>query len=533
MLFFATWKKWTINVVCALGVLLSIPAFFNKPSWLPGEALWRSVNLGLDLRGGAYLLLEVDVQTIVRDRLTNLVDSVRTSLRGTDIAYSGLVARGQSVQLQLRDSQKSAEAIKKLQELAQPVTSGALGTSTPDLNVTATPEGLLTLALSEQASRDKATQAIQQVIEILRRRFDELGLKEVYLSRHGEQRVLVQIPGIGNIDREKEIIKRTAKMTFHLTGQASDCIDGSRPPPGIRCMQEEDRAARGARVIPVRQKIEVDGSRLTDARASTSSQTGEWVVNFRFDSLGTRQFCDISRANVGQPFAIVLDGKVITAPTIREAICGGSGQISGSFNSQSASDLAVLLRAGALPAPLSIVEERTVGPDLGKDAIDAGIVSLIVGAILVIVFIVWSYGLFGVFACVGLAINLALTLAILNLLGATLTLPGMAGVLLTLGLSVDANILINERIREETRLGKTPFAAMEAGFTRAFSTIVDANLTTIIKMVLLYSLGSGPVKGFAVTITFGIITSMFTATVLVRLMMVTWLRTRKRESIPV
>jgi preprotein translocase subunit SecD len=236
---------------------------------------------------------------------------------------------------------------------------------------------------------------------------------------------------------------------------------------------------------------------------------------------------------VGQPFAIVLDGKVLTAPTIREPITGGRGQISGSFSAGSANELAVLLRAGALPAPLTIVEERTVGPDLGADAIRAGVVSILAGAILVLIFIVWTYGLFGAFACIGLAANLALTLAILNMLEATLTLPGMAGVLLTLGLSVDANILINERIREETKLGKTPFAAMESGFKRAFSTIVDSNLTTLIKMLLLYVFGSGPVKGFAVTITFGIITSMFTATIVVRLLMVTWLRWRKRSALPV
>jgi len=532
MLFFARWKILTINAVCALGILLSLPAFLPRdllglPSWLP----WRHVNLGLDLRGGSYLLLEVDMQAVVRERLNNIRDSVLVRMRGTEIRYSGLSIRGQSVQLQLRDPQQATEALRVLRELAQPIPTGAFGGTTPDLVASATPEGLVTLELSEVALRDKATKTIEQSMEIVRRRLDPEGIRELQIARQGNARILVQQPGIDDLETSKRLLGTTAKMTFHLLDSTADCSAG-RGSPGVNCLPGSD-ARDGQRVYPVRQRVEVDGANLTDARAGNNPQTGEWVVNFSFDSIGTRRFAEISRANVGQPFAIVLDGKVLTAPTIREPITGGRGQISGSFTAGSANELAVLLRAGALPAPLTIVEERTVGPDLGADAIRVGIVSILVGAALVLGFIVWSYGLFGTFACIGLVINLALTLAILNLLEATLTLPGMAGVLLTLGLSVDANILINERIREETKLGKTPFAAMEAGFKRAFSTIVDSNLTTLIKMLLLYAFGSGPVKGFAVTITFGIITSMFTATILVRLMMVTWLRWRKRSALPV
>ena len=532
MLFFARWKIWTINAVCLLGILLSIPAFMPRetlglPSWLP----WRHVNLGLDLRGGSYLLLEVDMQAVIRERLNNLRDSVLVRLRGTEIRYSGLAIRGQSVQLQLRDAQQSQEALRLLRELAQPISTGAFGGATPDLLATATPEGLITLELSEVALRDKATKTIEQSMEIVRRRLDPEGVRELQIARQGNARILVQQPGIDDLETSKRLLGTTAKMTFHLLDSTADCSSG-RGPAGVNCLPGSD-SRDVQRIYPVRQRVEVDGANLTDARAGNNPQTGEWVVNFAFDSIGTRRFADISRANVGQPFAIVLDGKVLTAPVIREPITGGRGQISGSFTAGSANELAVLLRAGALPAPLTIVEERTVGPDLGADAIRAGIVSILVGAGLVVVFIVWTYGLFGAFACIGLVANLALTLALLNLLEATLTLPGMAGVLLTLGLSVDANILINERIREETKLGKTPFAAMESGFKRAFSTIVDSNLTTLIKMLLLYVFGSGPVKGFAVTITFGIITSMFTATVVVRLLMVTWLRWRKRSALPV
>jgi len=532
MLFFARWKIWVINAVCALGILLSLPAFFPReslglPSWLP----WRHVNLGLDLRGGSYLLLEVDMQAVIRERLNNVRDSVLVRLRGTEIRYSGLAIRQRGVQLQLREPARAEEAMRLLRELAQPVSTGAFGGSTPDLVVSATADGLVTLELSGVAVRDKATQTIEQSMEIVRRRLDPEGVKELQIARQGTARILVQQPGIDDLETSKRLLGTTAKMTFHLLDLTADCSSG-RGPAGVNCLPSGDSRDL-QRVYPVRQRVEVDGASLTDARAGTNPQTGEWVVNFSFDSLGTRRFADITRAQVGQPFAIVLDGKVITAPTIREPITGGRGQISGNFSATSASELAVLLRAGALPAPLTIVEERTVGPDLGADAIRAGIVSILVGAVLVLVFIVWSYGLFGFFACVGLAANLALTLALLNLLEATLTLPGMAGVLLTLGLSVDANILINERIREETRLGKTPYAAMEAGFRRAFATIVDSNLTTLIKMLLLYVLGAGPVKGFAVTITFGIITSMFTATVVVRLMMVAWLRWRRRTALPV
>jgi preprotein translocase subunit SecD len=468
---------------------------------------------------------------VIRERLNNLRDSVLVRLRGTEIRYSGLIIRGQGLQLQLRDPQQAQEAMRLLRELAQPISTGAFGGTTPDVVVAATPEGLITLELSEVALRDKATKTIEQSMEIVRRRLDPEGVRELQIARQGNARILVQQPGIEDLETSKRLLGTTAKMTFHLLDATADC-SGGRSPPGVNCLPGSD-SRDVQRIYPVRQRVEVDGANLTDARAGNNPQTGEWVVNFSFDSIGTRRFADISRANVGQPFAIVLDGKVLTAPTIREPITGGRGQISGSFTAASASELAVLLRAGALPAPLSIVEERTVGPDLGADAIRAGIVSIVAGAILVVVFIVWTYGLFGTFACIGLAANLALTLAALNLLEATLTLPGMAGVLLTLGLSVDANILINERIREETKLGKTPYAAMESGFKRAFATIVDSNLTTLIKMLLLYVFGSGPVKGFAVTITFGIITSMFTATVIVRLLMVTWLRWRKRSALPV
>jgi len=302
------------------------------------------------------------------------------------------------------------------------------------------------------------------------------------------------------------------------------------PPPGVDFMTLE---GRGGAKVAVRRRVEVDGANLTDARAGQNSQSGQWVVNFTFDSNGTKRFAEISRANVGRPFAIVLDDKVISAPVINEPITGGRGQISGSFTAASANELAVLLRAGALPAPLTVVEERTVGPELGADAIRAGTIALAVGFVLVLAYMAIFYGLFGWFANLAMIVNLVLLLAILSLMEATLTLPGMAGILLTLGMSVDANILINERIREEVIAGRSPLNAMQHGFDRAFATIVDSNATSFLSHVMLFTFGSGPVRGFAITITVGIVTSMFTATVLARLMMVTWYARMRPQTLPV
>jgi len=283
----------------------------------------------------------------------------------------------------------------------------------------------------------------------------------------------------------------------------------------------------------VRKRIEVDGADLTDARAGLNQQTGEWVVNFAFNGQGARRFGQVTEQNVGKPFAIVLDNKVISAPVIREPITGGRGQISGRFTAASANDLAILLRAGALPAPLKIIEERSVGPDLGADSIRAGIYACVIGMLLVMGFMVLAYGLFGGFAALALVINLALILGALSLLQATLTLPGIVGILLTIGMSVDANVLINERIREETKKGRTPLGAMQVGFSRAMGTILDANLTTLIKMMILFFVATGPVQGFAVTISIGILTSMFTAIVFVRMLMATWLRHTRPKMLPV
>lgn len=530
MMYFARWKVIAIWAVCVLGILLSLPNLFSKqqleklPAWVPH----RTFTLGLDLQGGSYLLLEIDMQAVVRDRLETLVDSVRTKLRTDNINVTNAEVADRSVRVTLQDPAQANAAVRSLQDLVAPTPANAsLGGNARDIDVVAA-GNQVSLTLTEVGLRDKATQAVEQSIEIVRRRIDETGVNEPSIARQGADRILVQLPGVEDPDRIKRLLGTTAKMTFRLVDLNGPGA-GGRPPPGSEFLPADGQRQPNGQPAQylVRKRIEVEGANLTNARASLNQQTSEWVVNFEFDSTGAKRFADVTTTNVGRPFAIVLDNKVLSAPNIREPITGGRGQISGSFTAASANDLAVMLRAGALPAPLKIVEERTVGPDLGADAIRAGLISCIVGLLLVCVYMALSYGIFGLFADIAVIFNLLLTLGALSLLQATLTLPGIAGLLLGVGLSVDANVLINERVREETKRGRPPFSAMQTGFTRAYSTIVDANLTTLIKMFLLYTFGSGAIRGFAVTIGIGILISMFTATVVVRLMMVTWLRRRR------
>jgi len=528
MLYFARWKVAAILGVILLGVLLSLPNLFPRsaiPSWLPA----RQVSLGLDLRGGSYLLLEVDLDAVVHERLESLADAARTRLRQANIGYLNLQAdpANSRLSLRVRDPAQVGPALAALRELANPVPVGG-GATPPDLDFASAPDGTITATLSEPALRARASSAVEQSLEIVRRRIDETGVSEALIARQGQSRILVQLPGVEDPNRIKELLGRTARMTFRLLDENAN-MQAALPPPGVEFLEGEVPGVR----YPIRRRIEVDGANLSDARAARDSQTGEWVVNFTFDSVGTRRFADVTRQNVGRRFAVVLDNKVITAPVIREPITGGQGQISGSFTAQSANDLAVLLRAGALPAPLTVVEERTVGPELGADAIRAGLLSLAVGAAFVFLYMGLAYGLFGWFANLALLVNLLLMLAALSVLEATITLPGIAGIVLTLGTALDANILINERIREETKLGRPPISALEAGFTKASGTIMDSNLTNLIAMACLYGFGSGPVRGFAVTVAIGTIVQMWTATTLVRLFVSWWYRARRPKALPV
>jgi protein-export membrane protein SecD len=477
--------------------------------------------LGLDLRGGSYLLLQVDVAAAQRERLVSLVENVRNALRDGKIGYTGLKVEGNAIVFTIRDSNRIEDARQ------------ALGKIDPDLALTIGADGGGTMQFSDVATSNRRRQAVDQSIEIIRRRIDETGTKEPMIQREGSDRILVQLPGVDNPQHVKALLGRTAKLTFQMvdTSVTVDEARRGRLPPGDEILPaEEGKGGRGADAYVVHRRVMVGGDTLTDAQATF--QNNEPVVSFKFDAAGARRFGDATRANVGKPFAIVLDNKVISAPVIREPILGGSGVISGSFTVQSASDLALLLRAGALPAPITVLEERTVGAELGADSIHAGTVASIVGVVLVAVFMVLFYGLFGIFADVALFFNLCLMLAALSLLGATLTLPGIAGIALTMGMAVDANVLIYERIREEIRGGRSLLSSLEAGFSRAFGTILDSHVTTLVAGILLYWLGSGPVKGFAVTLSIGVLTSLFSAILVTRLQIVTWVRRLKPKVIP-
>jgi protein-export membrane protein SecD len=524
MLYFANWKVALICAVCALGVLLSLPnlfspAFLDKlPRWVPH----RQVSLGLDLRGGSYLLLEVDVAAAQHERLNAIVDNVRNALRDANIGYTALEAQGDAIVFTIRERGRIEDARQALRKID------------PDLTTDIAADGAGTIRFSTVATDARRRQAVDQSIEIIRRRIDETGTKEPTIQREGQDRILVQLPGVDNPEHVKALLGRTAKLTFQLVDSGVSVEDARRGrlPPGDEILPaEEGRAHSGPTAYVVRKRVMVGGDTLVDAQPTF--QNNEPVVSFRFDAAGAKRFGDATRENVGKPFAIVLDNKVINAPVIREPILGGSGIISGSFTVQSASDLALLLRAGALPAPITILEERTVGPDLGADSIHAGATASIVGVILVVLFMILFYGLFGIFADIALFFNLCLMLASLSLLGATLTLPGIAGIALTMGMAVDANVLIYERIREELRAGRTMLSSLDAGFKRAFGTILDSHITTLVAGALMFWLGSGPVKGFAVTLSIGVLTSLFSAILVTRLLIVTWLRRWKPKAIPI
>ena len=525
MIHIPRWKQITILLACLIGILYAVPNFLPRttfegwPSWAPSQ----QVSLGLDLQGGSHLLLEVDTATVIRERLANLQDTVRTAFRQPQIGYTDLNAQGDTVTFAVRDAARIEEARRLLRA------------ADADVEIVVDAGGKFTLRYPERVVNDIKRQTVDQSIEIVRRRVDETGTKEPTIQRQGTDRILLQLPGVDDPERVKQLLGRTAKMTFRLVDMNASIEDARRGrlPPGTELLTSEERESGGQpRSYVVQRRVMVSGDMLTKAQAGTNPQTGEWVVNFGFDSVGTRRFGDVTKANVGRLFAIVLDGKVISAPVIREPILGGSGQISGSFTPKSAQDLALLLRAGALPAPLLVLEERTVGPDLGSDSIRAGTIACIVGYLLICVLMVVGYGFFGLIANVALLMNLVITLAVMSALQATLTLPGIAGLVLSLAMAVDANVLIYERMREETAVGRSPLSAADAGFSRAFLTILDSNLTTLIASSLLYAFGSGPVRGFAVTLSIGIIASMFTAISLTRLLVVSWLRRARPAALP-
>lgn len=511
MLHFSRWKIIFIALVCLAGILAALPNFLSDdvrakiPSWLPSS----TVNLGLDLRGGSYLLLDVKVDEYLKEQIAALEEDVRKTLREKRIGYQNLRHNANSVSFTVRD----ASSAQKIPDLIREVNR--------DVQVTES-DGNISAVFNEDYIKDARHKVMDQSIEIVRRRVDETGTREPIIQRQGDTRILLQVPGLEDPEHLKLLLGKTAKLTFHLldeTTPVEEAMKGRLPVTSQLLKSEGDEQGR---YYVVQKQVMLGGDALVDARAGVGEM--EPIVNFRFNTAGARKFAEITKDNVGHPFAIVLDNHVISAPVIREPILGGSGQISGNFTLQSANDLALLLRAGSLPAPLEVLEERTVGPSLGADSIAAGKKASLIGVIFVVVLMVVMYPRFGWFANVALIVNLILILAVMSLLQATLTLPGIAGIVLTMGMAVDANVLIYERIRDEVSIGRTPFAAIDQGFRHAFTTITDANVTTLISALLLYIFGSGSVKGFGVTLTIGILSSMFTAVLLTRLMIVVWLK---------
>jgi protein-export membrane protein SecD len=522
MLQIPLWQKVLIFLVLLAGVAFAAPNLVSQerarslPDWVPNQ----QINLGLDLQGGSYLLLEVETSAVIEDQLNNLVDTLREEMRSQRIGYQNLGLEDGAVTFTLTNPGETRGQVEQIvQDLGQ------------DVEVDVAGNGQVTVDLSDQARRERIANAVTQSIEIVRRRIDETGVREPTIQRQGDNRIVVQLPGINNPERMKEILGKTARLTFRLVDQ--DARPGGDIPPGSEVLPADETGPNGepVRDYVIRKRIMVSGENLTDAQPTF--QEGQPVVSFTFDTVGAKRFGEATQENVGRPFAIVLDGEVISAPVIREPILGGQGVISGDFTVQEANDLALLLRAGALPAPLTIVEERTVGPGLGADSVRAGEFAAILALVAVIVFMVIFYGKFGALADVALIANLILIMGALSGLQATLTLPGIAGIVLTLGMAVDANVLVFERIREEARNFKNVLSAVDAGYRRALTTIFDANITTLIAALLLYYFGSGPVRGFAVTLAIGLVTSMFTAIMVTRLMVAGWLRRTRAQTLPI
>ena len=535
MLYFSRWKVLSILGVTALVCLFAVPNFFPEatvqswPKWAQ-----RHVVLGLDLQGGSHILLEVDTNAVRKEKLESLREDVRRVVRENRLGSPAAVAvRGNVVEFRIREGVDPQLALTKFRELSQPL-GGFLGsTGQRTVEVTDAGGGLYRFAVTEPALIERIRQSVEQSIQIVERRVNELGTVEPSIQRQGLDRILVQVPGLQDPSRLKELLGKTAKLTFRLVDLSippEQALQGRVPPDSELLYGSR---AENRQPYLIEKRVLVSGEDLTDAQPGFDQRTSEPIVSFRFNSNGARRFAQVTQENVGRPFAIILDNEVISAPVIREPILGGSGQISGGFTVEQANDLAILLRAGALPAPLTIIEERTVGPGLGQDSIERGKTASYVGSVMVVVIVFLTYGLFGLFANVAVAINVAMIFGVLSLLNATLTLPGIAGIVLTVGIAVDSNVLIYERIREEVRAGRTPIMAIDAGFSRALATILDSNITTFIAAAVLFYIGTGPVRGFAITLGIGILTTVFTAFTLTRLIVAVWVRWKRPQRVPI
>ncbi|MDD2868785.1 protein translocase subunit SecD [Neomegalonema sp.] len=523
MLHYPFWKKALVIMICLLGAVIASPNLIDRearerlPAWMPSQGM----NLGLDLQGGAHLLVETRVEDVWSARMTQVSLDLRQALSDAGVTRRGVpqTQADGAILIEIPLPEEQAKAQTALEGLSQPI-DGSLG-GARDLSVTRVDDRTFRVALSDAAKTDLAARTLQQSLEVVRRRVDPDGTTEATITRQGDRRILIQVPGAEDADAIKALIGDPAVLSFHTVNQSVSQadLDVGIAPAGYKILPEADNPEIlwAVSVTPL-----IAGTEVATASQGFDSNTNEPIVAFRFTTAAGKKFADFTRANVGNPFAIVLDGKVLSAPRVNEPIMGGSGQITGNYTVDSAQRFATQISAGALPASMEFLEERTVGPELGADSIDDGKKATYIASALVVVFMIVMYGLFGVMASVAVAVNVVLIFAIMSVIGATLTLPGIAGVVLTIAFAVDANVLIYERIREELKAGKSMPRAIDLGFEKALAAVVDANITTLIAAGVLYSLGAGPVRGFAVTLAIGVATSMFTAVNLTRLMVVTW-----------
>ena len=532
MLDFPSWKVWLIALVAGLGVLFAVPNFFAEDavkSW-PSGVPRSQLSLGLDLRGGSHLMLEAQTEDVRRSKIEKLEDDARAALRdagGGSVPFADLSTAGGQLSVTITEPTALDRAVEALRKLAQPL--GGL-TGQKDLDVNVVDGNRIVVTETDAGVTAAIKDAMDQAVEVVRKRIDELGTREPTIVRQGENRIVVQVPGLQNPAALKALLGKTAKLEFkEVVLDADPALTAQgRAPPGAQVLPFATQAGG----IAVRRRAIITGDQLTKASVSTDD-SGRPATSFQFDGVASKKFAKFSAANIGKPFAIVLDNRVISAPTIQSAILGGSGIITGGGGTEEANNLAILLRSGKLPVQLKVIEERTVGPDLGADSIRRGAVAASVAVLAVSLLMILTYGRFGVYAVAALVINIFMILGIMSLGGFTLTLPGIAGLVLTIGAAVDANVLINERIREEQRKGRGVIASVEVGYRDATRTIWDANSLNIIVAIIMFLFGSGPIKGFAVVLSIGIATSVFTAVTVTRLMVATWLRARRPQALAI
>jgi protein-export membrane protein SecD/preprotein translocase SecF subunit len=533
MLNLSRWKVILVVLATVFGVLFTLPNLLPQQvrDQLPGFLPSKGLNLGLDLQGGSYLLYSVDTDALKTERLTNMLEDVRSTLSEKQIAFTDLGQRNGEIGLRITDPRQLGDAGNLLRQTVGAPLAGVQGGR--DVDVATAPDQRIRISFVAAAFDAEVARAVEQSIEIIRRRIDQMGTKEPDIARQGKDRIVIQAAGESDPERLKALIGQTAKLTFQMVDETASPADvaAGRVPPGDEVLPSTD--GQGPSYV-VKKRSVVTGEMLTSAQAGFDQQSGQPDVSFRFNGVGARRFGDVTRQNIGKRFAIVLDRKVISAPVIQSAITGGSGQITGHFTQESANDLAVLLRAGALPVQLKVEEQRTVGAELGADAVRAGTISALVGLAATVVFMIAIYGfLFGGISLVALVVNAVMIIGVMSFTQATLTLPGIAGLILTLAVAVDANVLIYERMRDELRAGRSLISSMDSGFARAMGTILDANMTHILSALIMFQFGSGPVRGFAWTLAIGVLTTVFSAVLVTQVLLGWWFKATRPKSLPI